>query len=131
MCRSVRSGWLPSLVPAVITVSLCLVPVSGEITSADSPNPQQPDPKPPRTDGYHVVYHNATIHTGTGDAPIVGGFVAVTAKGKISAVGTAEEFRKLAAAPEREYRDLKGAVVIPGLVDTHSHIGLFGRGGGG
>src|SRR4029077_3707875 len=32
-------------------------------------------------------------------------------------------------APGAEIRDLKGAVIIPGLVDTHSHIGIYPRPG--
>jgi imidazolonepropionase-like amidohydrolase len=70
-----------------------------------------------------LVFRNAVIHTGVGEKPIEGG-VLVIQDGKVLFAGAAD------AAPQTDgfdVRDLNGAVIIPGLVDTHSHIGLWSR----
>jgi imidazolonepropionase-like amidohydrolase len=104
-----RPAFFPAAVLCVVAVSLGFVP-----TSNGRPAPFGA-----------IVYHNATIHTAAADEPIAGGFF-VVADGKIAMVGTAEEFKKL-AADAGDRRDLGGAVVIPGLVDTHSHVGIAPR----
>ena len=71
------------------------------------------------------VFRNATLFTGK-DAPIRNAVLVVKA-GKILYVGTDAGMPVEAQAGEA--RDLKGAVIIPGLVDTHSHIGLWSRPG--
>jgi 5-methylthioadenosine/S-adenosylhomocysteine deaminase len=66
-----------------------------------------------------LLLHNALVLTlEPGAAPIPEGFVAVKGS-KISAVGPAAAARKLPQA--RQSLDLKGALVLPGLVNTHSH----------
>ena len=104
-----RLAFAPAAALSVVAVSLSLVPLPGTQPAAAKP----------------IVYHNATIHTAAADEPIPGGFF-VVADGKIARVGTADEFKKL-AADAGERRDLGGAVVIPGLVDTHSHVGIAPR----
>ena len=70
-----------------------------------------------------VYLHGATLYTGAADAPVADGFLLVK-DGKIAAVGSGTD-----PAPELPAGavsvDLKGKVVIPGLVDTHSHIGIY------
>jgi imidazolonepropionase-like amidohydrolase len=73
-----------------------------------------------------LVYTNATIYTGTGAEPIKKGCLAVRA-GKIEFVGTQDQFERQPGAREVVNVDLNGAVIIPGLVDTHSHIGVYAR----
>ncbi|WP_166831029.1 amidohydrolase family protein [Thalassoroseus pseudoceratinae] len=69
-----------------------------------------------------TVFRGATIHTAE-DAPIENG-VLVVADGKIVAVGTESDVE----IPENaETRDVGGKVIIPGLVDTHSHLGVYSR----
>lgn len=69
------------------------------------------------------VFKNATLYTGIGDKPIERG-VFVVQDGKILFAGADDG----SWAPDRfEVRDMKGAVIIPGLVDTHSHIGVWAR----
>jgi imidazolonepropionase-like amidohydrolase len=55
--------------------------------------------------------------------PIDDGILVVQA-GKIVAIGSA---RDLKVPDGAEIIDLHGKVIIPGLVDTHSHIGVFAR----
>lgn len=69
-----------------------------------------------------LVLSHARIHTAAG--PVIDDGTMILQKGKIIAVGPASDV----TIPEgAETRDLKGAVLIPGLVDTHSHIGIFPR----
>jgi 5-methylthioadenosine/S-adenosylhomocysteine deaminase len=66
-----------------------------------------------------LLLHNALVLTlEPGAAPIPEGFVAVKGS-KISAVGPAADAREL--PPARQSLDLEGALVLPGLVNTHSH----------
>jgi imidazolonepropionase-like amidohydrolase len=69
-----------------------------------------------------VVYRGARLLTAAGD-PIERG-VLIVAKGKIVAVGRDGDVQVPAGAT---VRDLDGKTIIPGLVDTHSHIGIYPR----
>jgi imidazolonepropionase-like amidohydrolase len=68
-----------------------------------------------------VAYKGARIHTATGK-PIDNG-VLVVQGGKIVAVGGAETNIPADAVVV----DVAGKTIIPGLVDTHSHIGIWPR----
>jgi len=66
-----------------------------------------------------LLLHNALVLTlEPGAAPMARGYVAVKGS-KISAIGLAGGARELPQA--RQSLDLKGALVLPGLVNTHSH----------
>ncbi|QVL31399.1 amidohydrolase family protein [Telmatocola sphagniphila] len=71
-----------------------------------------------------IAYKAAHILTAAGD-PIDKG-VLIVQKGKILAVGKAAEVKLPAGTQEV---DLGEATLIPGLVDTHSHIGIYSRPG--
>jgi imidazolonepropionase-like amidohydrolase len=73
-----------------------------------------------------VVYRGARIHTASG--PVIEKGVMIVLKGKILDVGAEGKVKIPAGA---KVRDLTGKVIIPGLVDTHSHIGIAGRNPGG
>src|SRR6202795_4484892 len=69
-----------------------------------------------------VVYKGARILTAAGPA-IENGILVVQGE-KIVAIGKEGEL----PLPDRAtVRDLSGKTIIPGLVDTHSHIGIYPR----
>ncbi len=65
-----------------------------------------------------VVFQGAQLIPITGE-PIANGVLVVTG-GKIAAVGPAGQVAVPAGA---EIRDVRGKVIMPGLVDSHSHVG--------
>src|SRR5438874_2668890 len=69
-----------------------------------------------------IVLRGARIHTAQG--PPIDNGVLVIHQGKIVAVGASED---VVVPADAEVIDAMGKVIIPGLVDTHSHIGLWGR----
>jgi imidazolonepropionase-like amidohydrolase len=69
-----------------------------------------------------VAYRGARLLTAAG-AP-VDNAVLVVRKGKVVAAGPAADVKLPDGA---EVRDLSGKTIIPGLVDTHSHIGIWPR----
>ncbi len=69
-----------------------------------------------------IAFKGARIHTATG--PVIDRGTLVIHKGKIIAVGDQGD---IAIPPGAEVHDVAGKTIIPGLVDTHSHIGIFPR----
>jgi len=71
-----------------------------------------------------TVFLGARLHTVSG--PIIEDSAFIVSSGKIVYAGT----RKDATVPEgSKVIDATGKTIIPGLVDTHSHIGLYSRPG--
>lgn len=71
----------------------------------------------------HLVLTNATVWDGLADDALPGQAVHVATDGTIAAVGPVDAV--LAAAPDdATLVDLDGAVVVPGLVNMHVHLGL-------
>jgi imidazolonepropionase-like amidohydrolase len=89
-------------VPLTLILAIALVP------AADAPGAGP------------VAFRGARIHTAAGK-PIDNG-VLVVDKGKIVSVGTAEA---VVVPPGARVIDVAGKVIIPGLVDTHSHVGIY------
>src|SRR5665648_679528 len=72
-----------------------------------------------RSPAYDCLIYNALVLTmAPGALPLTHGYVAVSG-GKIAAVGQAEALQDLPAARER--LDARGALLLPGLVNTHCH----------
>ena len=69
-----------------------------------------------------IVFKGARIHTVAG--PVIEDGVLVIADGKIVAVGDSKQTPLPAGA---EVRDVSGKTIIPGLVDSHSHLGVASR----
>ena len=78
--------------------------------------------EPPSDGDAATVYQGARILTAAG-APIERG-VLVVQRGKIVAVGPEG---KVQVPAQAKVCDLAGKTIIPGLVDTHSHIGIYSR----
>lgn len=66
-----------------------------------------------------VAFQGAKIYTASG--PLITNGVLIVQNGKIFEVGSMEE---VSIPSDATIIDSKGRVIIPGLVDTHSHIGL-------
>src|SRR5579883_2049637 len=105
------------LVPIVIALSLPFLP----LRKADAIDPQNNTKAETQK---AIVFTNTTLYTATEDKPVVGGSMLVK-DGKIAALGTAKD--KFDVPEGAEVIDLNGAVIIPGLVDTHSHVGVWSR----
>ncbi len=69
-----------------------------------------------------VVFRGATIHSANG--PVIENGALVIRGGKIVSVGKAGD---VAIPDGAVVRDLTGKVLIPGLVDSHSHLGVYSR----
>ncbi|MBY0514423.1 MAG: amidohydrolase family protein, partial [Gemmataceae bacterium] len=111
-----------SLRPVRGPIAVCTL-AAGLLWAVGTPRAADPQPGTAGDDGA-LVFTNATLYTGAGDGPIRGG-VLVVRDGKVVFAGPKEKAGDV--PPRAQVRDLKGAVVIPGLVDTHSHIGVYPR----
>lgn len=68
-----------------------------------------------------VLIHNARIYTFDADDTVVDpGSLAVSPAGNILAIGDAEGM--LSAFPRSKPVDLKGGLLLPGLIDSHGHL---------
>ena len=69
-----------------------------------------------------VAFRGATVYPVSG--PRIANGVVVVRDGRIEAVGPAGN---VAIPKDARVRDVTGKVIIPGLVDTHSHVGVYPR----
>src|SRR5215471_12785148 len=104
------TGYL-TLITIITTLGAMLVGITNEGIAGGDDKKDAP-----------IAFKNVRIHTAAG--PVIERGVLVIQKGKIIAVG-AEDVVKIPAGAV--VRDLTGKTIIPGLVDTHSHIGIFSR----
>src|SRR5262249_947096 len=82
---------------------------------------KQPVLQKKAADDAPVAFKGATIHPAAG--PVIDDGVLVVHKGKIVAVGDA----KTPIPKDAKVIDVSGKTIIPGLVDTHSHVAISGR----
>lgn len=87
-------------------------------TLGDQPRGQAAD------NGRGVAYRGAKILTAAGKVFDPG--TLLVRDGKISAVGSVNVVK---IPPKAKVVDVRGKVIIPGLVDTHSHLGVYSRPG--
>ncbi len=104
---------------AFLVAALLSVPGLFSLVGSPAQEPAKTDAK---GDGRAIVFRGATIHTVSG--PTIENGVLVVLNGKVVAVGQAD---KIPIPKNAIVRDVTGKVIIPGLVDTHSHVGIFAR----
>jgi predicted amidohydrolase YtcJ len=71
-----------------------------------------------------IVYLNGNIYTMDADLPRAQAMAIDSESGRILAVGTNDEVRRVrpAGGHQREIVDLKGKTVLPGFIDAHIHL---------
>jgi len=111
--RRVLEAVLIALVLALI--GLPLLESGLQSIQAQSKDPKNDADRP-------LAFRGSVIHTASG--PVIPKGTLIIHKGKIIAVGSIDEVKIPADAI---VRDVAGKVIIPGLVDTHSHVGIFPR----
>lgn len=77
-----------------------------------------------RAEDTTIVFRGATIHPVS--QPVMTNGVLVVRAGKIVAVGSADD-PNLKWPANAQVIDVTGKVIIPGLVDSHSHLGVYSR----
>jgi imidazolonepropionase-like amidohydrolase len=103
---------------ALLLLTLVGVPQIGSLVESVAQEPAKKDDATDRP----IALRGAKIHTASG--PIIARGTLVIHKGKILAVGDVD---KVPIPKNAIVRDVAGKVIIPGLVDTHSHVGIFPR----
>lgn len=74
----------------------------------------------------HIVFTNATVMTAERAGTLRQAYIYIKA-GRIAGVGRGELPRRLRNLSTLRRIDLKGRYVTPGLIDTHSHMGVYAR----
>jgi imidazolonepropionase-like amidohydrolase len=107
----------------IVTASLAVIAAAGLVWFVGSALVEAAQ----KQDDELVAFTGARIHTAAG--PVIERGTILVRKGKILDVGSVNDV----PIPKKGAKvvNMTGKVIIPGLVDTHSHIGLFGRGAGG
>jgi imidazolonepropionase-like amidohydrolase len=112
------------LVPlAVAATNLAVYLASSALEAGQAGQSGGPSvPVPAKGEDGPVAFRGARIYTAAG--PVIERGVLVVQKGKILDVGPEDQVKIPAGA---KVYNVTGQVIIPGLVDTHSHIGIFNR----
>jgi len=97
----------------LILMSLALGFASTEVQAADKPD--IPAASPQTIDEDMVVLANGNILTMNPKQPTASAMAVEVKQGKIVAVGNSYE-----------YIDLEGKTVVPGFIESHDHIALWG-----
>lgn len=90
-------------------------------TASPAPTATQAPPTATPLPAYDLVLQGGTLIDGTGAPPLPDAAVAIR-DGRIAAVGQAAD---LVYGPDTPVRDLAGATIMPGFINTHVHtVGL-------
>ena len=102
----------------IVQMSCLLVCLAGHSLSGVSLRGDEPDPSRKSS----IAFRNARIHTAVG--PVIESGTLIIDDGRIVAVGPSDQIPLPAGA---RVIDANGKVIIPGLVDSHSHLGVYSR----
>lgn len=99
----------------VAMASLCALtaPLAGQSRSGESP-------RNPNAESMATVYEGVSILDGTG-APLMPDMSIVVRDGRVAAVAPTDAL-SLDEWPEAEIEDARGLYVIPGLIESHTHL---------
>ena len=117
---------LPALLLPALLLPGCGAASTGSSDTSSLPEPESP-PLPWSTDASPVTVASplvalvgGTVMTAAGD--IFEDGVVLMEDGRLRAVGPAEA---VSVPDDAEIIDVEGRVVTPGIIDTHSHIGVY------
>ena len=104
-----------ALVPtaALVALSALSAPLGGQSRSGDPP-------RNPNAESETTIYEGVSVLDGTG-APLMPDMSIVVRDGRIQAVTPTDEL-SLEDWPEAETEDVRGLFVIPGLIESHTHL---------
>ena len=88
-------------------------PLAGQSRSGEPP-------RNPNAESETTVYEGVSVLDGTG-APLMPDMSIVVRDGRIAALAPADEL-SLDVWPEAEIKDARGLYVIPGLIESHTHL---------
>ena len=108
-------GAKAALAATAALASFCAltVPLAGQSRSGEPP-------RDPNAESETTVYEGVSILAGTG-APLMPDMSIVVRDGRIAAVAGTDEL-SLEHWPEAEIEDARGLFVIPGLIESHTHL---------
>ena len=107
---------------SIVFLLICLLAAPGLTTLGEALAGDAPVAKKEDAGDRPIVLRGAKIHPVNG--PVISRGTLILHKGKILAIGTEG---KVPIPKNAIIRDMTGKVIIPGLVDTHSHVGIFPR----
>ncbi|WP_310754661.1 amidohydrolase family protein [Candidatus Palauibacter soopunensis] len=98
---------------ALAALAALAAPLAGQSRSGEPP--RNPNAEPETT-----IYEGVSVMDGTG-APLMPDMSIVVRDGRIAALAPTDEL-SLDAWPEAEVEDARGLYVIPGLIESHTHL---------
>lgn len=102
-----------ALALAAATLSALAAPLPGQSRSGEPP-------RNPNAESETTIYEGVSVMDGTG-APLMPDISIVVRDGRIAALAPMDEL-PLEDWPEAEIEDARGLYVIPGLIESHTHL---------
>lgn len=98
---------------ALAVLSALSAPLAGQSRSGDPP-------RNPNAESETTIYEGVSVLDGTG-APLMSDMSIVVRDGRMQAVAPTDEL-SLEDWPEAEIEDVRGLYVVPGLIESHTHL---------
>lgn len=110
---AVAAKTAPVAAAALAALSTLSAPLAGQSRSGDPP-------RNPNAESETTLYEGVSVLDGTG-APLMPDMSIVVRDGRIQVVAPTDEL-SLEDWPEAEIEDARGLYVIPGLIESHTHL---------